>query len=164
MEQDLQFQPRGPGLDVSQVEDDHLVEGALAATADLPQPGQPRLDPEPLPRPGVVQLGLPGKRRTGADEAHVAPQDIPQLRQLVDAQPPEPAADAGDPGIGDELEHAARPLRPALDEGLDVGLVDEVVAVAPHRPQLVELELPAPGTQPDLREDGRSARAGSGQA
>src|SRR5262245_66175365 len=43
LEQDLEVEHRGPGVDVLQVQLDPAVEVDLVAPADLPQAGQPRL-------------------------------------------------------------------------------------------------------------------------
>ena len=47
----------------------------------------------------VVLLDLVAQRRTRPDDAHVAAQDVPELRQLVDRRSPENAPDAGDPAV-----------------------------------------------------------------
>ena len=81
------------------------------------------------PYPGTVFAKRPansGRSGRGPDEAHVAAQHVPELRDLVDAGAPQRAADRRHPRIVGRREHGAR---------LDLG------ALA-HRAQLPELEEP----------------------
>src|SRR5688500_12441193 len=92
LDQDLQLEQRAPRPGVLDVEGDHVVEAELAATAHLPQTGEAWLGPQALPRPVVVHRDLAGHRRAGSDQAHVAPQDVPQLGDLVEARAAQEAA------------------------------------------------------------------------
>ena len=75
------------------------------------------------------------RKRTRADEAHVAPQHRPQLRQLVDAEAPEQAADDGDqPRI--VLQLVARLPFVAQPRIGGEMLLEPAFRVAPHRPDL----------------------------
>ena len=81
----------------------------------------------------------------GADQRHVAAQDVQQLGKLVERGAPQEAADAGDAGVVLDLEEATAGLV-AVGElrALGVGAVD-------HGAELVDLE--------DL---GRCGRPGAG--
>jgi hypothetical protein len=78
-------------FDVPQVELDPLGPGELRATVDLRPAGDPRLDIEAVALMFVLLVELISKRRARADQRHVATNDIPELRQLVEGQPPENA-------------------------------------------------------------------------
>src|SRR5207245_8405542 len=77
------------GLDVADVEPVHVEEAQRAATAHLPEAGDARLHHEPRSDP----VGILGDRirdvRARADEAHLAAQHVPQLRELVEARAPQ---------------------------------------------------------------------------
>ena len=104
----------------------------------------------------VVQLGrelgdLLAQRRAGADEAHVALQDVEQLRQLVEARPAQHVADPGDPGVTGELEQRAGALVVGLHGG-EAGL-----GVDAHRAELEHPELAVAQADPLLAEEDRTA-------
>src|SRR5436190_5668318 len=131
---DLQIEPGRPMLDVPDVELDSLVPRQLCAAVDLRPPGDtgPHFEAAPLTR--RIPLYLIRKRGAGADQAHVAPHDVPQLRQLVDREPAQHAAGAGDARIAlIDGEAGSLALRADL-----------------HRPQLDELELLAVEADPPL--------------
>jgi hypothetical protein len=112
-------------LDVPDVELDSLVPGQLRPAVNL----RPARDPGPdFETPALtrrVALDLVCKRGAGADEAHVAAHDVPQLRQLVDRQPAQQPAGARDAWIA-LVDGEPRTLPLCADL---------------HRPQLHELEL-----------------------
>ncbi len=56
----------------------------------------------------VVLLDLVAQRRPRADDAHVASQDVPQLRQLVDRRSPQDAPGTRDPAVS-PVHGVARP-------------------------------------------------------
>src|SRR5262245_57782440 len=95
-QEDLHVDARGAVLDVPDVQLDPLGPRQAGAAVDLRPPGEARLDGEPEALARGVLLDLVAERRPRADEAHVATQDVPELRQLVEREPPEDAADAGD--------------------------------------------------------------------
>ena len=85
-------------LDVPDVELDPLGPRERRAPVHLRPPGDAGPDVEPSPLSLVVALHLVGERRSGTDEAHVADEHVPELRQLVDrgaAQEPPDPRDAG---------------------------------------------------------------------
>src|SRR5256885_682720 len=67
---------------------------AVVAELDLPCTGDPRARTEPAHRGLVVVPDLLGQGGPGADEAHLALNDVPQLRELVEARHPQEAPDA----------------------------------------------------------------------
>ena len=90
------------------------------------------------PRP---RLDLAGPQRAGPDEAHVAAQDVPQLRQLVHRGGAHEAADARDARIA--LDRLDRP---------DAGF-----RVRPHRSELERHERRAAEPDALLPEEHRAA-------
>ena len=53
----------------------------------------------------AVLLHLAGKRRAGANDAHITLQDIPQLGQLIEAGLADKLAHTGNAGVVLDLEH-----------------------------------------------------------
>ncbi len=115
--EDLEVDARRAVLDVPDVELDALGPGQLRAAVHLRPPGEPGPDVEPVALVLVVLLDLVAQRRPRADDAHVAAQDVPELRELVDRRPPQDAPDARDPAVAlvDRVAgaHASRPRRPS---------------------------------------------------
>src|SRR5207302_11415818 len=95
--EDLQVEPQRAPLDVPEVELDPLVPGDPRTAVDLRPAGEPGLHLEPATLPGRVLLDMVTERRARPDQAHVAPHDVPELRELVEREPPQHAAGAGDP-------------------------------------------------------------------
>ena len=107
-------------FDVPGIECEFLVPGECVATPHLDQAGQARLDLQ-APRLRRRILGRVGDGQgTGADEVHLAPDHVPQFRQLVQAGTTEQATDPGDAGgvglpgelggaHGAELQETERP-------------------------------------------------------
>ncbi len=88
-------------LDVPGVEGELLVPGECVATPHLDEARQARLD---LQASGLRRRILGRVRhgqRTGTDEVHLAPDHVPQARQLIEAGATEQATDPGDAvGVG----------------------------------------------------------------
>src|SRR3954447_1465962 len=143
--------PQRPVGHVQVVELHHLLEGDARPAEHLPRAGEARSQVEPPLAPAVDLLLELRRHRPRAHQAHVALQDVPELRQLVDARAPEEAADARDARI--VLEQQPRRV---LTERAQ--LLHEVVRVLDHRPELVEPELAARATHAHLREEDRAAR------
>src|SRR5579862_8960989 len=91
-QQDLQVEQRRAVLDVPEVELDPLRPAETRAAVHLRPAGDAGLDVEPVPLTIVVLLDLVAERRARADQRHVAADDVPELRQLVERKPPEQAA------------------------------------------------------------------------
>src|SRR4051812_49001873 len=82
--QDLEVDLRRAVVDVPDVELDPLLPRQRRPPVDLRPAGDPRPHLETAPLTRCVPVDLVAQRRAGADQAHVAADDIPQLRQLVD--------------------------------------------------------------------------------
>ena len=134
---DLEIQPQGPVVQVFEVELHPVLEPDIVPSVDLPQAGDPRLHGKPASLPGLVFFDLIRHRRTGADEAHVAEENVEKLGQLVEAELPHDPAERRDPLglLGPEFR------RVHLVHVVDLG--KDIVGALPHRPELVEGELPA---------------------
>jgi hypothetical protein len=93
--------------------------------------------------PAVARVAAGQRQRLGPrpDQGHLAPQDVQQLGQLIDAGGPQEAADRGDAHVV-----GGRDLRPA--------------GARAHRAELEHRERNAPLTDPQLpEEDGTGTRA-----
>src|SRR6266516_3445576 len=106
----------------------------LVAAAHLGEAGQARAHDEPLPVGGELTRQLfeePGPDRTRADEAHVAAENVPELRQFVELHRAEAAAEPR--GL------RARPLNELRAEIR----AEPFLGAAPERAELEHLEDPA---------------------
>src|SRR5512136_2252252 len=86
-------------IDVPDIELDPLLPGESVAPRHHGQacdPG-PNLEPSPLPR--VVLLDLIREGRPRPDETHVAPEDVHELRKLVEPEVAQDASHARDPFV-----------------------------------------------------------------
>src|SRR2546423_6537585 len=82
---EIEVEEEGPLIHVSEVELHPLVERDLVAVrAHLPETGEPRAHGEPAVLPLLIAQDFAGERRARADDAHVAAEDVQQLRQLVE--------------------------------------------------------------------------------
>ena len=105
------------------------------------QPVIPGQHLEPAALAIGVLLDLVAQRRPRADHAHVAADDVPELRQLVDRGAAEEAADARDPAVA-LVDRVAGALLLRADD---------------HRPQLQQLEVGAVLADARLPEEHRAA-------
>src|SRR5512134_3657573 len=115
LDQDRDVEPDRPVLDVVEVEPDEVVEGQGRAPRDLPEARDPGQDEIALPVPGFEPLVVADRERAGPDQAHLAAQHVQELRQLVERELAEQAADAGDAGIAPDLEQRPGRLVPLLE-------------------------------------------------
>src|SRR3954469_18965049 len=86
LEEDGDVEPDRPVLDVVEVEPHEIVEGEVRAARDLPEAGDPRQHEVALPVPVVQPLIVADRERARADEAHLAAEDVQELRQLVERE------------------------------------------------------------------------------
>ena len=135
-------------LDILGVEADDLFKiGDVAAAADLPHAGDAGAEGQAGAVVVLVLLPLVDGGRTGADDAHVALQDVPELGELIQGVLADELADAGllcsvgedlvadDAGVKIQLEHHA--VRdPVLRQKLFLALV----RVHVHGADFIELE------------------------
>ncbi len=90
---------------------------------------------------------LLGDERPGTDQRHLAPDDIDELGELVEAGPAEEAAEGEHPGVLADLEEGPVDFV-AVGEGAPL-----VLGPVPHRPELVHGERPAVASDPVLAEE-----------
>lgn len=100
----------------------------------------------------VVLVEFADGRRAGADEGHVALEDVPELREFVEARLADEAADLRDARVIFHLEHEA--VHFILGEELLLALLCVLV----HAAELVHAELAAIFADPRLRENDRPGR------
>src|ERR1700758_257035 len=92
-QQDLEIQPKRPGLRISQVESDHIVEACATPAVHLPQTCHARLQFEySAPMPVIVHFELVCNRRPRTYKRHLAAQNVPELRKLVETRLPQESA------------------------------------------------------------------------
>src|SRR5881275_2289653 len=138
-QEDEQIRLPAAMADVPEVELDPLGPREPGAAVDLGPARDARLHVEPVQLPLVVLLDLVAQRRTRADDRHVAADDVPELRQLVEAQPSEDTP-------------ALRDARVAAVDGEPGSLL---LGADHHGAQLQELEVGAASADADLLvEDG----------
>ena len=121
--EDREVERQRAALGVLDVEADHFLVGALVAAADLPEPVRPGLTEKRSRYQARVLGDLVGDRRARPDQGHVAEHDVEELRQLVEAPAPDPAADRGDAVVDGELVEV---LAAAVGGGLVAPLISAV--------------------------------------
>src|SRR5690348_3324489 len=132
--EDLQVEDRRAMLDVPDVELDPVRPGEGGSAVDLRPARDARPHVEAAPLPLVVLLDLVAERRPRADHAHLAADDVPELRQLVERELAQEAAGARDPRVA-VVHREAGAHRLGADD---------------HRPQLEQLEVGAVRAHPGL--------------
>ena len=85
-QQDLQIEQRRATLQVLEVEPNHLFEVDTAPPTHLRPARHAWAAGQPSKCRSFIMLDLVGHRRAGADETHVAFEDVPQLRQLIQTE------------------------------------------------------------------------------
>ena len=142
-----------PVVDVGEVELHPLVEARqVAAPGDLPEAGEPRLHREAAALPLLVAGDLLRERRAGADERHLPLQDVPELRDLVEGEAAEEAAEGGDARVVRRLEDGPVVLVQVRHLG------EQPLGAFDHRPELVERERPPVQAAAHLPEEDRAVR------
>src|SRR5665213_3318875 len=85
LHKNLQIQTERPGVDVSEIQLNPLIEIRIGAAIDLPQARQPGLHTETPHQGGSIEFrNIPLWQRAGAYERHLSPQHIEELRQFVE--------------------------------------------------------------------------------
>src|ERR687897_1522726 len=146
LQHDVEVQRERPVLDVELVQMDRLFGGHPAPAVDLPPAGHPGRDLVSRAEQLQIRGDLVGGKWAGADEAHLSLEDVPELRELVEAEAAQDLPDRGQARVGLELEEGGRGVRRAVD-------------AQPHRAELEHLEDPATLGDALLTEENRSARA-----
>jgi hypothetical protein len=120
---------------------------------DLRPTGDPGLDLEAATLTRRVPLDLVAKGRPRADDAHVAADDVPELRQLVDREAAENPAGGGDPGVavvdGVACAQLLRPHhhRPQLEQLELLAVLSDALLPVEDWPAVLELDRERPGSQ-----------------
>src|SRR5581483_9488272 len=116
-EEDFEVEPGGPVFDVIEVEHHHFVKGEFAPSADWPESRHAGRDFKTPFVPIFVFGDFVDEGRTGADEGHIAAQDVPELGEFIHAGAAEPFADGGTARVVADFEQ--RTLRfVQMPEGL----------------------------------------------
>src|SRR5690606_23597373 len=156
--------------DVPHIHFDHFFERDTAAAVHLPDPGDAGGGLESLHVMSRVPLDLVQRYGAGSHEAHLAPEHIQDLGELVVARAPDEPAYSRHPVVFIEFEGAPGATLDLLgcssDECLDVLAVPGLVCPVEHRSKLQEFELTRfprsvrelTGTHPCLSEERRSGR------
>ena len=95
--------PGRPVADVIRIQLNALFVGCVVAARYLPQARDAGFDHRIEAEIGAVFFDLFGDDRPRSDEAHVAADHVPKLRQLIEASLAQEAADAGNSRIVAEL-------------------------------------------------------------
>src|SRR5207237_8085326 len=107
---EVEIEAERPVFDVLQIQLHPVIERDLVTPGrDLPEAGEPGTDRKASVLPGLVPRDFAGKRRARPDEAHVAEQDVDDLRQLVEGVLADEPSDRRDAWIELHLEN--RPVR-----------------------------------------------------
>src|SRR5436190_9093152 len=139
--QDRDVEPERPVLEVVEVEPHEVVEAEIGTAGDLPEPGQARENEVALEVPALELLVVAQRQRSRPDEAHLAPEHVPDLRDLVQREAAENRPDRGHARVLADLEEG--PVR--LVRRFELGLAPSCAGV--HRAELVHPELAL--AQPD---------------
>lgn len=135
LRQDFEVEPERPVIDVFHVEFHPFFEGNGAAAVDLPQAGDARADAEAVAVPVLIEsLVIAHGKRPGADQAHVALQDVEELRKLINTRLPQELPHGREARIISDLEHRPARLVQVLDLALPLGRIRH------HGPELVQVK------------------------
>ncbi|MCY1304277.1 hypothetical protein D9M70_540230 [compost metagenome] len=120
------------------IERDACRVGNVVASADLPQAGKTGARLQVVDSSLVVELQLILHHRPRADDAHFTADDVDELRQFVEAQLAQNAADDGDPGVILQLARRA-PLLIGRRIASKI-LLQNPITVRPHCAELQATE------------------------
>src|SRR6188508_333237 len=142
-----------PGLDVLELETDDLVEiKDLVPPAHLPRSGNAGHDEEPRHVALEVVRELFRKARPWPNKAHLAPEHVEELRQLVERRAPQESSDPRHAGIDFDLEQALVGVLVEMLERLPF-----FVRADPHRPEFHDVEELSTNACSTLFEEHRTA-------
>src|SRR6059036_533860 len=100
----------------------------------------------------MVRAHFLGNRRTRTDQAHVAFEHVPELRQLIEREPAQDSADPCDARVGLYLEHWPAHFVEVTD------FAEALVRVGDHRAEFVESKRAAVEADALLLEEDRARR------
>jgi hypothetical protein len=111
-QQDPEVQPQTPVIDIPSIQFEPPAEGDVLPAVDLRPARDAGLDVVSSGLLRRVMRQVLGQERAGAHETHLSREDVPELRQLVDACPPQEATEASEalvvgkrPSVGCALFH-----------------------------------------------------------
>src|SRR5258708_25620093 len=151
--QNGRVEPERPAIDVFKIELHPLIEREVAAARNLPKASQAGLDAKSSFLPCQFHAGRITQRQgPWSHDAHVSQQHINQLRQLVDAGPPQPTTDRRHSWIVANFEYRTGLLVQVLD------FAHARFGIALHRPKLEHLETPFVQAHSLLHKEDRTFR------
>lgn len=131
---DVDVHPDGPGIDIFSVEAGPLGKRGVIASGDLPQAGDPGYDANVMAEEVAVHLTLVQHDGARADNAHVAKEDVEELREFIEAEAAQESSDTGDARVVLELL-VGGPLAGSLGVGVEIG-TQHLIGVFAHSAKL----------------------------
>lgn len=165
-----QFQiiPEGPVINIVEIHIYHLFIGHPTPPVHLPWPGKTcGHDQSPYPLRSIP-FHFKGLGSLGTNEAHIAFDHIPQLRDFIDAQSPQVPADPGDTPIPSQLVsptsiRTGMIRTPTPDHLLQQPQMRQCISPGVHRSKFEATETLASLCDSLLPEKNRSARVQSNE-
>src|ERR1700737_907572 len=100
LEKDRYVREQGPALGIAQVQPYHFVKSCFASPMNLPEAGNAWLSlPQSPTMPNFVRLELVANWRAWRKQRHFPAQNVPELRELVQAGSPHEFTNSSDAGI-----------------------------------------------------------------
>ena len=127
-------------------------ERRTVARRDLPQAGNAGFHVEAPELVKFVMVDLVDRMRPRSDQAHLAAQHVPELREFVEAVAADETSDASDSGVAVDLENRALSLVASAQVFL------EVCGIGHHGAKLVTTEAAAFGASTFRRVEDRTGR------
>jgi len=147
----FQIEQQSSLIDVLDIHQNLLLEPDIASATHLPDARKPRFDLKPAAIKSRVEFDFVRDGRSRAYEAHVATDDVPELRELIDAETSNEPPDAGHSWIVRNLERA---LIVMMIEMCKIQLA--TVSVRDHRAELVELKEASVASNAGLAKEDRT--------
>src|SRR5437763_8984353 len=108
--QNAKIEPKIPFPDVVKIESNVSFERWVLSRCYLPQSGHSRSNVKPREIFNSVAIHIIWRMRAWTHEAHVPDEDIPELRQFIQAVAPQEMANASDSRVLRDFEERARPF------------------------------------------------------
>ena len=102
--EDIEVEPDGPVFDVPDVEGDALGVGEVVASGDLPESGETGLDGNERGEVAGIAWSFCLDDGSGADDGHVASDDVEELREFVEAGSAKESSEGCDARVVFELD------------------------------------------------------------
>src|SRR3954470_5392156 len=139
--QNPEIKPNAPAFDVGEIQSNIVLKRRARPGGDLPQAGEAGGDIEPFEMLQTVLLIIIKRVRPGTHQAHVAAENIPELRQFIQAIAAQPISHSGETWVGSNFKTWPGTLIAWAQAVL------QSVCVHHHRPELETGELPAFSTR-----------------